>query len=105
MKRSLAILAIGAAALLPLGLSAPASAYEYGAGSRLERDIARDREKLRRDYAEHDYYAERENAALRNGHYLRAWWFKHLRRHEEREIDRRRADIHRDHERIQRYGY
>ena len=109
MKRSLFALAIGAVALLPLGLSQPASAYDYYDGyrgaSRLERDIGHDRAKLDRDYAEHRYYSEREQQALRDGHYLGAWWFGMRRNHEEREINARRADLHRDHERLERYGY
>ena len=109
MKRSLSLLAIGAFALLPLGLSQPASAHDYydgyGSYSRLESDASRDRAKLDRDYAEHRYYTERENQALRNGHYLSAWWFNHLRRHEEREINARRADLYRDRERLDHYRY
>ena len=66
MKRSLFALAIGTFALLPLALSQPASAYDYYDGyghyGRLERDIGHDRAKLDRDYAEHRYYAEREEA-------------------------------------------
>ena len=118
MKRFSFALAIGAFALLPLGLSQPASAYDaydgygrygaydgYGRDGRLERDIGHDRAKLDRDYAEHRYYGEREDQALRDGHFLSAWWFSHLRRHEEREIDHRRNDLYRDHERLERYGY
>jgi hypothetical protein len=105
MKRSFAILAIGAA-LLPLGLSQPASAHDwYGRDSRLERDIARDRHALHRDYAKYDYDTFREREAVRHGNFLTAWWFKHLRNHEERLIERRRADIHRDHERMERHRY
>ena len=63
MKRRLFALAIGAPALLPLGLPQPASAYDYydgyGRNGRLERDIDHDRAKLDRDYAEHRYYSER----------------------------------------------
>ena len=115
MKRLSFALAIGAFALLPLGLSQPASAYNsydgygyyggYGRVGRLERDIGHDRAKLDRDYAEHRYYSEREDQALRDGHYLGAWWFNHLRRHEEREIDHRRSDLTRDHARLERYSY
>ena len=50
MKRFSFALAIGAFALLPLGLSQPASAHDYYDGyrgdSRLERDIDKDRAKL-----------------------------------------------------------
>jgi hypothetical protein len=105
MKRSLQLLAIGAFALLPLGLSQPASAQYWGREAGLERDIARDQQAIRHDFAERDNYADREREALRHGHYFSAWWFKHLRHHEEREIDRRRADIHRDHEKLDRYRY
>ncbi len=118
MKRSLFALAAGVFALLPLGLSQPASAHDYydsyghpgyyegyGSSGRLERDIGQDRARLDRDYAEHRYYSEREDQALRDGHYISAWWFNHLRRHEEREINGRRADLYRDHERLERYGY
>ncbi len=108
MKRSLFALAIGALALLPLGLQRPASAHDYyegyrGAG-RPERDIGYDRAKLDRDYAEHRYYAEREQQALRDRHFLGAWWFGMRRHHEEREINARRADLYRDYERLERYG-
>ena len=109
MKRRFFALAIGAFALLPLGLPQPASAYDYydsyRGDSRLERDIGHDRAKLDRDYAEHRYYAEREDQALRDGHPLSAWWYGMRRHHEEREIDARRADLHRDHERLERYAY
>lgn len=109
MKRFSFALAIGAFALLPLGLSQPASAHDYFDGyrgdSRLERDIDRDRAKLDHDYAEHRYYSEREGEALRNGDYLKAWWYGWRRHHEEREIEARRAGLHRDHERLDRYAY
>ena len=109
MKRRLFALAIGALVLLPLGLSQPASAYDYydgyGRNGRLERDIGHDGAKLDRDYAEHRYYSEREQQALRDGHYLGAWWFGMRRHHEEREINARRADFYRDHERLEHYGY
>jgi hypothetical protein len=109
MKRFSFALAIGAFALLPLGLSQPASAYDYYDGyrgdSRLERDIDGDRAKLDRDYAEHRYYTDREEQALRNGDYLRSWWYGWRRHHEEREINARRADLYRDHARLDRYGY
>jgi hypothetical protein len=109
MKRFSFALAIGAFALLPLGLSQPASAHDYYDGyrgdSRLERDIGRDRAKLDHDYAEHRYYSEREQQALRDGHYLSAWWYGMRRHHEEREINARRADLHGDHERLDRYAY
>jgi len=109
MKRISFALAIGAFALLPLGLSQPASAHDYYDGyrgdSRLERDIDKDPAKLDHDYAEHRYYSEREQQALRDGHYLRAWWYGMRRHHEEREINGRRADLHRDHERLDRYAY
>jgi hypothetical protein len=109
MKRRLFALAIGALALLPLGLPQPASAYDYydgyGRNSRLERDIDHDRAKLDRDYAQHRYYSEREQQALRDGHSLGAWWFGMRRHHEERVIDHRRADLYRDHQRLERYGY
>ena len=109
MKRFSFALAIGAFALLPLGLSQPASAYDYYDGyrgdSRLERDIDKDRAKLDHDYAEHRYYSEREQQSLRDGHYLSAWWYGWRRHHEEREINARRADLHRDHERLDRYPY
>ncbi len=91
MKRLLFALAIGALALLPLGLSQPASAYDYYDGyrgaSRLERDIGHDRAKLDHDYAQHRYYSEREQQALRDGHSLSAWWYRLRRHHEERVID------------------
>lgn len=109
MKRFSFALAIGAFALLPLGLSQPASAYDYYDGYRgdssLEHDIDKDRVKLDHDYAEHRYYSEREQQALRDGHYLSAWWYGWRRHHEEREINARRAGLHRDHERLDRYGY
>ncbi len=111
MKRSLFALAIGAFALLPLGLSQPASADYYdgygrhGYYGRLERDIDRDRAALHRDYADRRYYGERERQALHNGDYLRAWWFGLRRRHEEREIRAERADIDRDYRRLERYPY
>ncbi len=111
MKRSLFALAIGAFALLPLGLSQPASAYDYydghgyGRYGRLERDIDHDRAALGRDYAERRYYGEREDQALRNGNYLGAWWWGMRRHHEDREINARRADLHRDHERLWGFGY
>jgi len=105
MKRSLSLLAIGAFALLPLGLSQPASAQDWGREARLERNIDHNRQAIRHDFAEHDYYAHREREALRQGHYFSAWWFKHLRHHEEREIDRRRDKIDRDHEKLDRYRY
>ena len=86
MKRFSFALAIGAFALLPLGLSQPASAYDYYDGyrgdSRLERDIDKDRARLDHDYADHHYYSEREQQALRDGHYLSAWWYGWRRRHE-----------------------
>jgi hypothetical protein len=109
MKRFSFALAIGAFALLPLGLAQPASAHDYYDGyrgdSRLERGIARDRAKLDHDYAEHRYYSEREQQALHDGHYLSAWWYGWRRHHEEREINARRAGLHRDHERLDRYAY
>ena len=109
MKRSLFATTIGAFALLALVLSRPASAYDYydgyGRYGLLERDIGHDRAKLDRDYAEHRYYSEREQQALRDGHFLGAWWFGMRRHHEEREIDHLRADLHRDHERLERYAY
>ena len=59
MKRFSFALTIGAFALLPLGLSQPASAHDYYDGyrgdSRLERDIGNDRARLDHDYAEHRY--------------------------------------------------
>jgi len=69
------------------------------------RGIDKDRVKLDHDYAEHRYYSEREQQALRDGHYLSAWWYGWRRHHEEREINARRADLHRDHERLDRYPY
>ena len=72
MKRRLLALAIGALALLPLGLPQPAFAYDYydgyGRNSRLERDIDHDRTKLDGDFAQHRYFSEREQQALRDGH-------------------------------------
>ena len=109
MKRRLFALTIGALALLPLGLSQPASAYDYYDGyrgaSRIERDIDRDRTKLDHDYAQHRYYSEREAQARRDGHPLGAWWFGMRRHHEERQIDHRRADLYRDHQRFERHAY
>ncbi len=109
MKRLSFALAIGAFALLPLGLSQPASAYDYydsyRGESRLERDIDRDRAKLDHDYAQHRYYSEREQQALRDGDYLRAWWFGWRRHHEERVINARRSDLHRDRQLLDRYAY
>jgi hypothetical protein len=109
MKRFSFALVIGAFALLPLGLSQPASAHDYYDGysgdSRLERGIDRDRAKLDHEHAEHRYYSEREQQALRDGHYLSAWWFGWRRHHEEREINARRAGLHRDHGRLDRYAY
>ena len=49
--------------------------------------------------------ASARQQALRDGHSLGAWWFGMRRHHEEREIDHRRADLHRDHERLERYAY
>ena len=109
MKRRLFALAIGAFALLPLGLSQSASAYDnyggYGHYGRVERDIGHDRARLDHDYAERSHYAERERQALRDGHYLSAWWFRLNRRHEEREINARRAHLHHDYDRLDRYAY
>ena len=109
MKRSLFALAIGTFALLPLALPQPASAHDdydgYGRYGRLEREIGHDRAALDRDYAEHRYDSEREDQALRAGHFMSAWWFNHLRRREEREINARQADLYRDRARLERYGY
>ena len=110
MKRSLFALAIGASALLPLGMPQPASAYDYYDGYRggLAASSATSATTARSSIAIMPSIAITTSANSKRfatAIYLGAWWFGMRRHHEEREINARRADLYRDHERLERYGY